>query len=319
MKDLNALDLGSLYAELTRPGVLRRLLELARDEDLGGAGDVTSAACIPESSTVSAALVAREEGVVAGLRALPELIDVFAPSCEQRTQAADGDTVSAGGVLATIDGPTRQVLALERTLLNLLSRLSGVATNTARYASTVSGTRAEIFDTRKTTPGLRAMEKYAVRCGGGFCHRLGLHDAVLIKDNHLAGVGLDDFARFVADAAARARAVVRSQSEQRVGSGGGVRFVQVEVDSLDQLRALLDAGGAGTDSVLLDNFAIEDLRRAVSMRDDAGVDVALEASGGVTLETVRLIAETGVDRISVGALTHHAVWLDLALDVTAER
>lgn len=318
MRDLNTLSLDAVYAELTRDGALAAMVKLAFDEDLGPGGhpgDVTSRACIPESANAQAALVARQPGVLAGIRCLPTILNRFAPSCSLGVRAADGQRVEPGQHLAILEGPTREVLAAERTMLNLLSRLSGIATGTAGYVQRVAHTRARLLDTRKTTPGMRGLEKYAVRCGGGFCHRVGLYDAMLIKDNHLAGVPIDHLSAFVARAIAKGRALAQES--------GGLRFVELEVDTLEQFERVLTAGlcdpksspSGVIDIVLLDNMTCDQLRAAVRMRAAAGASVLLEASGGVTLETIAEIAETGVDRISVGGLTHQARSLDLALDI----
>lgn len=316
MTDLNALTLPDLYTELSRQGFVRRLLELARDEDLGPpvpgrapwGGDVTSAAGLASGADGTATLAARQGGVIAGLATIPAVLEVFGVQARWIPAAADGQRVEAGAMLGRLVGPLAQVLAVERTLLNLVSRLSGVATRTSSFVQAVAGIDVQLLDTRKTTPGLRVLEKYAVRCGGGFCHRMGLHDALLIKDNHLAGISPDRLAAFVKAAVERARAAAAQ-------SGRELRFAEVEVDSLEQLRVLLDSGGAGADIILLDNMSAAMLREAVHMRDQSGCKVLLEASGGVRLETVRALAETGVDRISVGGLTHQAVSIDLGLDV----
>lgn len=317
MIDLNALPLDALFAELTRDGFLRRLLELARDEDLGPGGvpgDVTSLATIGEDVRGEARVAARGAGVICGARTLPELLRVFAPSVSHRVHIEDAGRVERGDVVATLSGPLRQILAVERTLLNLMSRLSGIASLTAAHVQAIEGTGAKLLDTRKTTPGLRAMEKYAVRCGGGHCHRIGLFDAVLIKDNHIAHVGLEDLPRFIGEAIGRARELA-----QKSGYGGGLRFVEMEVDTLEQFERVLGAGlcepGHGLDVALLDNMSVEQLHQAVAMRARHGSNVLLECSGGVTMRTIRAIAETGVDRISVGALTHQAVSMDLGLDI----
>lgn len=318
MRDLNTLSLDAVYAELTRDGALAAQMKLAFDEDLGAGGrpgDVTSRACIPESAKTQAALVARQPGVLAGVRCLPTILNRFAPGCSLSVRAADGQRIEPGQHLANLEGPTREVLAAERTLLNLLSRLSGIATGTAEYVQRVAHTRARLLDTRKTTPGMRGLEKYAVRCGGGYCHRVGLYDAMLIKDNHLAGVPLEALAAFVARAIAKGRALAQES--------GGLRFVELEVDTLEQFETVLAAGlcearsspSGVIDIVLLDNMNCDQLRAAVRMRAAAQAGVLLEASGGVTLETIAEIAETGVDRISVGGLTHQARSLDLALDI----
>jgi nicotinate-nucleotide pyrophosphorylase (carboxylating) len=315
MTDLNQLSLEALYAELTRTGLVRRLLQLAFEEDLGpdrGPGDITSRVCVPEDATCEGRLVARRAGTVAGIRAVPMVLQVFAPDVAFEGRAADGHAVEAETTLGHLRGTTRQVLAAERTLLNIVGRLSGIATLTASFVDKVKGSRAAVYDTRKTTPGLRMLEKYAVRCGGGRCHRLGLSDAVLIKDNHLAGIPLADLARFVSGAAARARTLGSDRAPH-----SPLRFVEVEVTSLEQLQAILGADGCNVDIVLLDNMDTGTLARAVEMRDRSRMKIELEASGGVSLKTIGAIAATGVERISVGALTHSAVALDVALDLTA--
>ena len=221
--------------------------------------------------------------------------------------AADGQTVASGDVLAELSGPVRQMLTAERLLLNLVGRLSGVATLTRQFVDAVRGTSARIYDTRKTTPGWRRLEKYAVKCGGGCNHRTGLFDAVLIKDNHLAWMQLRP-----GDAVRRAREFLRTTL--RDPAQAEAMIIEVEVDTLDQLD---DALPAGPDIVLLDNMSLDQLRAAVARRNAVAPDIELEASGGVNLRTVCGIAETGVDRISVGALTHSAISLDVALDWSA--
>lgn len=302
--DINALPLPELYDALAATGLVRRLLELARDEDLGESGDVTSLVSIAPTQQGRAALVARSGGVIAGLAVVPELISVFAPDVLWDQQHQDGAEADSKCLLGALSGPLRQILAMERTMLNILGRLSGIATLTAQYVRALPhGARAGIYDTRKTTPGNRVLEKYAVRCGGGRCHRLGLHDAMLIKDNHIAGVTPQRLAGVVQDAATRARAMCP------------LHFVEVEVDTLEQLDALLTLPPCLIDIVLLDNMSPDLLREAARRRDATQPRLELEASGGVTLGTLPLIASTGVDRISVGALTHHAVSRDVALDV----
>ncbi|MDB5420020.1 MAG: nadC [Phenylobacterium sp.] len=266
-------------------------VKAALAEDLGRAGDVTSQACIPAEARLSAVFAARKPGVIAGLACIRLAIAELDPCAEVRLLAADGEVVSAGGQLAWVEGNARALLAAERTALNLAGRLSGIATLTRAYVQAVAGTGARIVDTRKTTPGLRALEKYAVRCGGGVNHRFGLDDAILIKDNHVAASGS------VGEALRRATA-----------AAGHLMKIEVEVDSLEQLDEAL---AGAPDVIMLDNFSLADLAEAV--RRAAG-RVTLEASGGVTLETVRAIAETGVDVISVGALTHSASVLDIGLD-----
>ena len=306
---LNAMPLPELYRSLASGGLPRRLFELARDEDLGDVGDLTSdlIAVRREDAVldVSAVVRARRGCVVAGLESLDELRTVFGLAVEFERIARDGDRVRSGDAIVRVAGPRAAITTIERTMLNTLGRLSGVATRTAEYVAEASrGGPARICDTRKTTPGLRSIEKYAVRCGGGWLHRLGLHDAVMLKDNHVAGLAPVAFAELACRVAIDARS--------RLGEHG---FVEVEVDTLDQLRALADAEFEGIDAVLLDNMANSDLREACAIRDGSGgAGVELEASGGVSLDTIAGIAATGVDRISVGAMTHGAVWADLGLD-----
>jgi len=305
--DPNALSLPELFASLTRDGSLDRLLALARDEDMGGAGDVTSRSCIAPGTPGRAELMARGEGVVAGLAAVPSVLRAFGSGVSATMRATDGDGVAAGRVLCVLQGELAELLAVERTMLNLVGRLSGVATQTRRYVHAIgSGTRAKLYDTRKTTPGLRALEKYAVRCGGGHCHRVGLFDAVLIKDNHIAGVGPALLGAFLREASAKVRA-----------AGVPLKFIEVEVDSLEQLDAVLALEPGVVDIVLLDNMSPSTMREACARRGERAPWLELEASGGVTLTTIRAVAETGVDRISVGALTHSAPQLDVALDVVS--
>ena len=270
------------------------VIQAALVEDLGRAGDITSASCIAADTRLSAAFVARAPGTLAGMACAQLAVMALDPGAAFDIRVADGQAFAAGTVLAVAGGNARALLSAERVALNLLGRLTGVATLTAAYVAQVSGTAAAIVDTRKTTPGLRILEKYAVRCGGGSNHRFGLDDAVLIKDNHVAAAG------GVATALKRARAQV-----------GHMVKIEVEVDSLEQLREALDHR---PDVIMLDNFSLPDLRAAVALT--AG-RITLEASGGVNLATVRAIAETGVDLISVGALTHSAPVLDIGLDAVA--
>ena len=317
----NELALPDLYASVAVSGLVRRLLELARDEDLGPdsrdmTGEATRSGSNDGTST-TAAVVARQAGVAAGLATIPELLSVFGVSVKAVLLAGDGDSVTPGDTLATLTGPLDEIVRVERTLLNLVGRLSGVATRTAEFVRTVHAAGdhpAQLYDTRKTTPGLRVLEKYAVRCGGGCCHRMGLHDAVMFKDNHIAGVP-------AAQLAAHARSLVVRVRARAAETGVTPAFIEFEVDSLDQFDALLTVNGEnGTgpiDVILLDNMPPVELVEAVARRDRAGSAVLLEASGGVTLETVTAIAATGVDRVSVGSLTHGAVSLDLGLDIAS--
>ncbi len=272
-------------------GIVAEIVALALDEDLGGRGDLTSLATIPEDAVAAFDIVSRAEGVLAGRQAADEVMAQVDPEISCDWRISDGDEVHAGQTVARLSGPARSLLTAERSVLNFLGRLSGVATLTRRYAAAIAGTAAVIAHTRKTTPGLRALELQAVRAGGGASHRFGLDDAILIKDNHVAVCG------GVGEAVRRAKAFA-----------GHMTRVAVEVDRLDQLG---DAIESGAESVLLDNFGLDDLRKAVGA---AKGKVTLEASGGVTLDTVRAIAETGVDVISVGAITHSAVNFDFGLD-----
>lgn len=282
----------------------RQIVRLAIREDLDRSHDWTSVALAPADARGHAAIVARQEGIVAGLPMAQLTLEEMDVAVTLKTRISDGHPVAAGDVVAELDGPVREMLTAERLLLNLLGRLSGVATLTRQFVDAVRGTSARIYDTRKTTPGWRRMEKYAVRCGGGRNHRTGLFDAVLIKDNHLAWMPLRP-----GEAVRRAREFLRSVLRDPVEAEAMI--VEVEVDTLEQLDEALPAG---PDLVLLDNMSLDQLRRAVSRRNAVAPGIELEASGGVDLRTVRGIAETGVDRISVGALTHSAGVLDIALD-----
>ncbi len=295
----------------TAENELRDLVGRMLQEDLGDEGDCTSLALVPDNAPGRAAVVARQPGVIAGLKAAELVFARFDPAIRWKACSEDGAQVKVGQALAEVHGPAQRLLTAERSALNLLGRLSGVATLTGRYVDAVAGTGARIYDTRKTTPGLRRLEKYAVRCGGGFNHRLGLFEAILIKDNHLAlGAQADSGRpRFTpAEAVEQAR---RYFSSKRTSADAGSSIVEIEVDTLEQLDEVLPAG---PDIVLLDNMGPELLRQAVQRRDRINRSVELEASGGVNLDTIRAIAESGVDRISVGALTHSAVVLDVALD-----
>ncbi len=284
---------------------VRRLIELAKAEDCGQ-GDISSSLLDDPRQHATFHLVAKQHGVFAGREVAPAVLSAYGSSLELEwtTSGVDGRRIdSEPAHLATIGGPLGTVLSAERVLLNFLQRLCGVATSTRASVDAVAGTGAAIYDTRKTTPGWRVLEKYAVRCGGGSNHRMGLFDAVLIKDNHFAGIETTKLAHAVFEMLSRL-------SMQDVKP----TFVEVEADGVNQVKELLKV--VGIDAILLDNFSLDQLREAVSLRDNLGLrgKVALEASGGVTLQTVRAVAETGVDRISIGALTHSAVALDLSLD-----
>jgi nicotinate-nucleotide pyrophosphorylase (carboxylating) len=288
-----------MYADLSLPGaflsplVIEQAVRRALKEDLGRAGDITSAATIPAGKKAKAKLVARKAGVLAGLACAAQSFRAVDADVSFRAKTRDGAKLAVGETVAEIEGPAIAILSGERVALNFVGHLSGIATLTAAYVAKIAHTGAKILDTRKTIPGLRALEKYAVRCGGGVNHRFGLDDAVLIKDNHIAVAG------GIAPALKAARTAV-----------GHLVKVEIEVDSLDQLAEVLQTGGA--DAVLLDNMDTATLKRALEM---ARGKLVLEASGGVTLETVAKIAETGVDVISSGAITHSAPALDLALDI----
>ena len=286
---------GVIALPFTRPPpalLVEPLVRRALEEDLGRAGDVTSDLTIAAGTQATARLVARKPGTIAGLIAAEAAFRLVDPALKFSVSAPDGTTVQSGALLATVSGPARAILSAERVALNFAGHLSGVATATAALVAAVAGTKARIVCTRKTLPGLRSLQKYAVRCGGGFNHRFGLDDAVLIKDNHIAAAG------GIAPALARVRAGL-----------GHMTKVEIEVDSLAQLEEAL---GLGADTILLDNMGVEELKKAVAMAKGRAV---LEASGNVTLATVREIAATGVDTISSGAITHSAMNLDIGLDV----
>lgn len=280
-------------------GAADALIRLALAEDLGPTGDRTSLATIPDATRGRAAFVARGAGVVAGLPVADRVCRAVSADLAFVPAVPDGTLTERGTVLATVTGPLRALLAAERTALNFLQRLSGVASLTRTYVGAAGGFRAKVLDTRKTTPGWRLLEKYAVRAGGGTNHRVGLYDGVLIKDNHIAGLGGD---------------VRRAVEAARAYPGNAGLPVEVEVDTLEQLEHAL---AARADIVLLDNMPLDQLRAAVARRDAVSPGTLLEASGGVNQATVHDIASTGVDRISVGALTHSAPALDIGLDYLA--
>jgi nicotinate-nucleotide pyrophosphorylase (carboxylating) len=272
--------------------IIEPIVRAALLEDLGRAGDITSDAIVPADAQVEAVIAARQPGVVAGLEAALLAFELVEPALRIERVAADGARVGRGHVVARISGPARGVLAAERTALNLLSRMSGVATATRALADAIAGSRARIVCTRKTTPGLRILEKEAVRLGGGANHRFGLDDAMLIKDNHIALAG-----------------GVRPALERARAHAGHLVKIELEVDTLDQLAEALETG---VDAVLLDNMDPQTLRRAVAMVDGRTVT---EASGRISPETVAAVAGTGVDLISSGWITHSAPILDLGLDI----
>lgn len=263
-------------------------------------GDITSETLIPADAKLSAKLVAREPGVLSGITVFSAAMTLTDASIEVQTVLADGARFERGAVLATVAGAARSVLAAERVALNFVQRMSGIASMTAQFVEAVAGTKARIVDTRKTTPGLRLFERYAVRCGRGHNHRFSLSDAVLAKDNHLA-VLTRNGERNLTEALREVRATLPHTTH-----------LEVEVDRPDQIAAVLDAG---VDTIMLDNFTLDEMRAAV---EQIGGRALVEASGSVKLEVVRAIAETGVDIISVGALTHSVPALDLGLDAVTE-
>jgi nicotinate-nucleotide pyrophosphorylase (carboxylating) len=272
--------------------ILDPIVRLALSEDLGRAGDLTTDATIPAGTQLTAHIRARMNGRIAGLDAAAYALKLVDASTELELHKQDGDHLNPGDIVAVMRGEARSILIAERTMLNFLGRLSGIATLTAQFADKIAHTRAKIVCTRKTTPGHRAVEKRAVRCGGGTSHRYGLDDAILIKDNHIAACGS------IADALQRAHAYA-----------GHLRMIEIEVDTLDQLAEALPLK---PHAVLLDNMQPDLLREAVTMIDG---QCLAEASGGITLDSVAAKAETGVDYISSGALTHSASNLDLGLDI----
>lgn len=303
LPDLNELDLPQLFSSLVQGPQLDQLLDLAMLEDLGDQGDLTTRATVDPTRGMDAAIVARSSGVLAGVNVLDHFMRRHAGQLSWWWNLHDGERVKPGDVICRISGSLAVLLPVERIMLNLLGRLSGVATSTAAHVAAVAGTEVRICDTRKTTPGHRALEKYAVRCGGGWLHRIGLFDAMLVKDNHIGSLAPEEMAARIVSAARD----VRTSCE--------VRFIEVEVDDLHQLEALIQAGSDAIDIVLLDNMAPNLLRQAVAIRDGNAPHLLLEASGGITLAVLPSIADTGIDRISVGALTHSVHQLDFGLDL----
>ena len=272
--------------------IIEPIVRAALLEDLGRAGDITTDAIVPQHAKVEAVIAARQPGIVAGIEAALLAFELVEPRLRIERLRADGARVARGDMVARISGPARGVLYAERTALNIVSRMSGVATATRILADAIAGSKAKIVCTRKTTPGLRVLEKEAVRLGGGANHRFGLDDAMLIKDNHIAMAG-----------------GVRPALERARHHAGHLVKIEIEVDTLDQLAEALEVG---VDAVLLDNMAPETLRRAVAMVDGRAVT---EASGRISLETVAAVAATGVDLISSGWITHSSPILDLGLDI----
>jgi nicotinate-nucleotide pyrophosphorylase (carboxylating) len=290
------LDLQTAPTTIFQPDV-EAIIRLALSEDIG-TGDVTSLATVPTGRMASGVMLAKAEGVLSGIEVARAVFQTVDPAITFTPHLADGDRLTPGTAIAAVAGPARALLTAERTALNLVQRLSGVATQTARYIAATEGTNASIVDTRKTTPGLRLLEKRAVMHGGGRNHRFGLADGVLIKDNHLAAIG---GARRITTAVERARQLAPHTLK-----------VEIEVTSLDELREALDARA---DIVMLDNMDTPAMAEAVAIRDAHAHHALLEASGGITLARIPEIAATGVDLISVGALTHSAPALDISLDL----
>ena len=287
---------------------LRQLVRISIAEDLNYFHDLTTAALVPGGGSGQANIVARVAGAAAGFELIQTILEEFDCTIECELLIGDGDRFTPQTKLAILKGVTRDLLTCERTILNVLGKLCGIATLTQRFVSQVAGTKARVYDTRKTTPGWRRLEKYAVHCGGGHTHRMGLYDAVLIKDNHLAanatatGEPLDTFTAVQMAREYLVRASVPNHEQV---------IIEIEIDTFEQLQNALRAKA---DIVLLDNMNIQTLRRCVELRASMNSEAELEASGGVNLETIAGIAQTGVDRISVGALTHSAINLDLGLD-----
>lgn len=269
-----------------------RLIDLAFSEDIGD-GDHTTLCSIPETAHGKSQLLAKEEGVVAGLRVAREIFHRFDPTLQVEELIHDGDRIKPGDVVMVVSGKVRSLLQTERLMLNVVQRMSGIATTTARYVEKLKGTKAKVLDTRKTTPGMRMMEKEAVKIGGGVNHRIGLFDMILLKDNHI------DFAGGIAQALDRCAAYQKEK--------GLSLKVEIEVRSFDEIRQVLEH--EGVDRIMLDNFSVEDTRKAVEM---IGGQIEIESSGGITYDTIRDYAECGVDFISVGALTHSVKCLDLS-------
>jgi nicotinate-nucleotide pyrophosphorylase (carboxylating) len=300
-------DYTTVVADAALENDLRALVRLSIAEDLRSAVDWTTVCLIEPERNGGCQIVPRESGICAGLATLPWIIDEFDAELEQECLIQDGDPLLPGQPIARLRGNVRDLLTSERTILNIISRLCGIATQTRQYVDEIASTGARLYDTRKTTPGWRLLEKYAVHCGGGCNHRSGLYDGFLIKDNHLALAGDDNVPLAASDAARKAIAWRGAQVERMTAP----TIVEIEVDSIAQLRDVLPVD---PDIVLLDNFSLDELREAVAIRGAAESQVELEASGNVRIDTIREIAATGVDRISSGALTHQATSLDLGLD-----
>ena len=295
-----------------------KLIEMALTEDTGSASlkdavDCTTQSVIPLPATASAAFVSRQEGIVCGVEIAKLALSTFAPDLTLEVVTDDGKAIKPGETIAIIRGSAHQILTMERTCLNFMCRLSGISTLSKAFASKVEGTKAQILDTRKTTPGYRRLEKYAVQCGGGTNHRMGLYDAVMIKDNHLAFYKAwnQDSKDAVAEGIELARKWINDNQDRL--PNGAETVLQLEVDTLEQFERALQHQ---PDIILLDNMSNDQLKQAVDRRDKDAPKILLEASGGVNLETIAAISKTGVDRISIGALTHSATNFDIGLDWT---
>lgn len=292
------------------------LIEMSLLEDVGAANiiegvDCTTDAIVPQGTTASAAFVSRGEGILCGVETCKLAIEKFAKHLSLDVQVSDGQPIESQQTIAVMNGPAHDILTMERTCLNFMCRLSGISTLTQRYVQEISETDAQVFDTRKTTPGWRRLEKYAVACGGGRNHRMGLYDAIMIKDNHLAFFRsqVDDIKETIPRSIELAREWI-NQHQSELPNGKDT-VIQLEVDSLEQLQIGLQTD---CDIILLDNMEPKRLTTAVAMRNETARQILLEASGGVNLRTIRSIAQTGVERISIGALTHSAVNFDIGLD-----
>ncbi|MCX5661179.1 MAG: carboxylating nicotinate-nucleotide diphosphorylase [Planctomycetota bacterium] len=297
-------DAAPRLADFASDADVARLIRVAREEDLGPRlDDITSRLFVPADRATVAVMRSRQKGRLSGAALLPAIAKLYDPAIALDLRGVDGQALEPGSIVAEFRGPLRSILAMERVALNFVTHLSGIASLTRQFVDVVGDAKAGVYDTRKTIPGLRGLAKYAVVCGGGHSHRMGLHDAVLVKDNHLAHLALADLPAALGAGIAQAR----RESPKPA-------FVEIEVDTLAQLEKVLPLG---PDLVLLDNMTLEQLRSAVALRDRVAPKVELEASGGVRLETIRAIALTGVDRIAIGALTHSAPSLDLGLDIDA--
>ena len=306
-----------IFSEATKQDALR-LIEMALVEDIGSADlsvgiDCTTDAVVPHSASAKAAFVSRAEGVVCGVEIAKLALATFSPNITLEVEVEDGQAVSPKQTIAIMSGTAHDILTMERTCLNFMCRLSGISSLAHEFARRVAGTNAVVLDTRKTTPGWRRLEKYAVACGGGANHRMGLYDAIMLKDNHLAFYRslVQDNEDTIPSSIKQARKWIEDNAGRL--PNGKSTILQLEVDTLEQLQIALDAN-CEVDIVLLDNMNCDQLRQAVSMRNEKKPSLLLEASGGVNLNTVQAIAETGVDRISVGAITHSASNFDIGLD-----